>query len=99
MQQELESLENTSEDAAKTVVLDQSRVGRLSRMDALQGQAISKEMLRRRAIEKLQIIAALKRIENDEYGYCVKCGEEIVVKRLELNPAAALCIICAEKVE
>ena len=99
MQQDIDNLNVTSEDAAKTVVLDQSRVGRLSRMDALQGQAISKEMLRRRAIEKRNIIAALKRIDNDEYGYCVNCEEEIVVKRLELNPAVSLCITCAEKAE
>ncbi len=40
-QKELLDLEIMGDEAAKTVELDQTRVGRLSRMDALQGQAVS----------------------------------------------------------
>ena len=98
-QVELRELEQTGDDASKTVELDQTRVGRLSRMDALQGQAMSLEMKRRRQLELKNIAAALRRIENNEYGYCVKCDEEIATKRLEFDPAAALCIECANKTE
>ena len=98
-QAELRELEQTGDDASKTVELDQSRVGRLSRMDALQGQAMSQEMKRRRQLELKNIAAALRRIENDEYGYCVKCDEKIATKRLDFDPAAALCIECANKKE
>ena len=55
-QKELLDLEETGNDAAKTVELDQTRVGRLSRMDALQGQAMSLEMKRRRQIELQKIL-------------------------------------------
>lgn len=79
----------------KPVELDQTRVGRLSRMDALQLEAMAEETVRRRNAEILQIDAALGRIENDEYGLCVKCGQEIGVKRLELQPMVAFCIECA----
>ncbi len=79
----------------KPVELDQTRVGRLSRMDALQLEAMAEETVRRRKAEILQIDAALGRIENDEYGLCVKCGQEIGVKRLELQPMVAFCIECA----
>lgn len=96
LQQEITELGKTGDDASKTVELDQSRVGRLSRMDALQGQAMSLEMKRRRDIELQKITSALLRIENDEFGYCVKCEKEIVIKRLEFDPAAPLCIDCAE---
>lgn len=92
-------LEKTGNQAAETVELDQSRVGRLSRMDALQGQAMSQEAQRRRQLEMQRIASALRRIEEDEYGYCLECGEDIAVKRLELNPAAPLCINCASKSE
>jgi len=89
----------TGDDASRTVELDQARIGRLSRMDALQSQAMSREASRRRSEHILRIRAALKRLEEDEYGRCVRCGEAINPKRLELDPATALCITCAESAE
>jgi len=79
------------------VELDQSRVGRLSRMDALQGQAMAKETERRRGLELQRIASALARIEDEDFGYCVTCGEEIPLKRLELDPAITTCVTCAGK--
>ncbi len=84
-----------SDEDSDPVELDQSRVGRLSRMDALQGQAMAKETERRRKNELSRIEAALTRVENDDYGYCVTCDEEISEKRLELDPSAPFCIDCA----
>lgn len=99
LQQELQALQQTGKDAANIVELDQSRQGRLSRMDALQGQAMSQAMNQRRQIELQKISSALNRIESDDYGYCVKCGEDIAIKRLELDPATPLCIDCASLAE
>lgn len=93
----LQAAESGSE-ATQTVELDQSRVGRLSRMDALQGQAMSQEAQRRREQELLRIEQALKRVAADEYGDCLRCGEAIVAGRLEIDPAATLCIQCASSV-
>lgn len=95
-----ELLDNSSIDqqAADPVELDQSRVGRLSRMDAMQGQAMSLEAKRRREAELLRISSALKRIEAGEYGYCVRCEEEIVPGRLEIDPSVLLCVQCASQV-
>ena len=84
-----------SEGDGDPVELDQSRVGRLSRMDALQGQAMAQETERRRKNELSRIEAAMVRVENDDFGYCVTCDEEISEKRLELDPSAPLCINCA----
>lgn len=95
LQQELLVMDETGQSASRTVTLDQSRVGRLSRMDALQGQAISSDMNRRRQLEIKAIAAALQRIENGDYGYCTQCEEAISAKRLEFNPSASLCIQCA----
>jgi len=95
--QELLGLQETADEAAGTVELDQTSVGRLSRMDALQGQAMSRERDRRRQIELQKIAAALRRIEAGDYGDCVRCGEEIAIRRLDLDPAAPLCIDCASK--
>lgn len=85
----------TGRDAAGTVELDQARVGRLSRMDALQAQAMSRETNRRRELELARIEAALGRIDAGEYGFCVRCGEDIAEGRLLFDPATPLCIACA----
>ena len=95
LQRELRSLLDTGEDAARVVELDQTSVGRLSRMDALQGQAMSQERARRRQRELQRIAAALRRLEDGEYGDCQDCGEPIDVRRLDMDPAATLCIRCA----
>ncbi len=92
---ELEAIMKTSEDDGKPVELDQSRVGRLSRMDALQGQALAQETVRRRKNELSRIEAALTRVDAGDYGYCVNCDEEISAKRLAVDPSTPLCIDCA----
>jgi len=96
-QQALLGLQETADEASRTVELDQTSVGRLSRMDALQEQAMSQERGRRRQIELQKIAAALRRIEAGNYGDCVLCGEEIAIRRLELDAAVPLCINCASK--
>ncbi|MDH5187737.1 MAG: TraR/DksA C4-type zinc finger protein [Rhodospirillaceae bacterium] len=81
----------------KTVTLDQTSVGRLSRMDAMQSQEMALETERRREIELNRIEQALARIKNGEYGFCQSCDEEISKKRLEIDPATPICINCASK--
>ena len=96
-QRDLLDVAKTGDSAAEAVELDQSRVGRLSRMDALQGQAMSQEAQRRRERELANIKQALARIETGDYGYCQQCDEQIAAGRLEIDPSATLCIACAEK--
>ena len=96
---ELRRLIDAHEEARRPVELDQARVGRLSRMDALQGQAMAIETERRRKLELRRIDAALARLDEGEYGACVECGEDIEKRRLDLDPTAALCIDCANSAE
>jgi len=86
----------TGQQAEEIVELDQARVGRLSRMDAMQAQAMSQETGRRRRQYLVEVDAALKRIEHGEYGDCFECGETIKPGRLAANPAVTLCITCAQ---
>jgi DnaK suppressor protein len=92
-------LQETGAEAASTVELDQTTVGRLSRMDDLRAQAMSQESERRRHLELQRINSALQRMAAGEYGYCIRCGEEIALKRLEFDPATPLCIRCASEAE
>jgi DnaK suppressor protein len=88
--------EGTLSDRAP-IELDQQSVGRLSRMDALQGQALAQASDTRRRARKVALEMALRRLESSEFGHCLDCGEPIAFKRLEIDPAATLCIACAQR--
>jgi len=96
---ELLEADETGEQAEEIVELDQTRVGRLSRMDAMQAQAMSLETGRRRRQHLLDINAALKRLKDMDYGDCFECGEFITPARLTADPTATHCIGCAEALE
>jgi DnaK suppressor protein len=83
-------------DARRPVELDQQSVGRLSRMDALQMQAMAIETERRRQSRLARIETALERLDAGEFGECVVCGEPIAPRRLELDLTTPTCLRCAE---
>jgi len=95
--EELQSLSDISLAARDTVTLDQQSVGRLSRMDAMQQQAMAQATERQRGNELVRINQAMSRLDEGDYGYCDECGEEIAAKRLEIDPAAILCVRCASR--
>ena len=96
--EELTQLSDTDADSwddRGTVTLDQQSVGRLSRMDAMQRQAMAQATSRRRAQRRQRILAALARIDEGEFGFCQDCGEPIPPARLELDPTVSGCVSCA----
>ena len=99
LREELQAMAAIGDESAAVVELDQSKVGRLSRMDAMQAQAMAKASGRRREAMLRNIEAALKRIDDGEYGRCRACDEPINPKRLEFDPTALRCIECESKRE
>ncbi len=97
MLDDLEELAASDAESRQAVTLDQSSVGRLSRMDAMQQKEMARETTRRRTIQRQQIRAALRRLEGDDYGHCVLCDEEISPRRLEADPATPFCVRCASR--
>ncbi len=95
VRKELLELSDLSSDARDTVELDQQSVGRLSRMDAMQQQAMAEAFERTRQHDLLRVDQAMRRIADDEYGYCAQCGEEIPDGRLAIDPMAERCVKCA----
>jgi DnaK suppressor protein len=98
LQTELEKLLTDSQESAKPVELNQP-IGRLSRMDALQQQAMAKA--NRAGTEKrLKLIeAALLAIRQQRYGECRRCEEPIGYRRLKARPESPLCLDCQGKLE
>ncbi len=99
MREALQADSEPGDDPAGIVELDQQRVGRLSRMDAMQAQAMAQASGRRREDSLRAIAAALARLDSDDYGYCLSCGKAINKDRLRVDPTAAHCIDCANRAE
>ncbi len=95
LRSDLEKLSAASEEMRAPVELDQNSVGRLSRMDAMQEQAIAQATERKRGHDLVRIELAERRITEDEYGYCEECGNEIPDGRLAIDPMAVCCVGCA----
>jgi len=97
LEQELTDLTEHSAAAAderRPVELDQQSVGRLSRMDAMQVQAMANAVETRRQSRAAQLKAALRRLDEGDFGYCAGCGEEIPPKRLETDLTITRCVTC-----
>ncbi|MCP4073367.1 MAG: TraR/DksA family transcriptional regulator [Hyphomicrobiales bacterium] len=92
---ELMELSQISSEARSTVELDQQSVGRLSRMDAMQQQAMAEAMERTRQKDLVRINQAELRLSDGDYGYCIECDSEIPDGRLAIDPMAERCVKCA----
>jgi DnaK suppressor protein len=98
LEEELRSLREASVHTAadrKPVELDQQSVGRLSRMDAMQQQAMAAAQETRRHGRIKALETAIRRIEAGEFGFCSDCGDFIGLARLELDPTIVRCRDCA----
>ena len=98
LEEERDSLTKASAATAEErapVELDQQSVGRLSRVDAIQVQAMAIATESRRQDSLHRIGAALRRLDDGEYGYCLGCDEDIPAKRLAIDPAVTRCVDCA----
>ena len=71
-------------------------MGRLSRIDAMQQQAMTRAAARLAAMQEERIRTALRRMAAGDYGYCMHCDAEIAETRLRVDPSVATCIVCAQ---
>lgn len=75
--------------------LDQSAVGRLSRIEALQNQGFTKDLQDRERLQLEQVVEALKRIDGGTYGVCADCRKPIRYERLAVFPETRTCSLCS----
>ncbi len=83
----------------ETVELDQTRVGRVSRIDAMQQQKMAEATQRGHQLRRKQIRAALERVEQGTYGDCRLCEEPVGYRRLQARPETPFCVECQSKRE
>jgi DnaK suppressor protein len=82
--------------SAKPVELDQTAVGRVSRVDSMQRQAMAQATRQAMMVQLRQCDAALQAIERGEYGSCRMCEEPVGIKRLMVKPEAPFCLECQQ---
>ncbi|MDT8367787.1 MAG: TraR/DksA C4-type zinc finger protein [Longimicrobiales bacterium] len=83
-----------SDKATATVELDQTAVGRLSRMDSLQNQSMANNLAERERARHAQLRAARARIDAGSFGVCEACGGAIEAGRLFVFPETTECLRC-----
>lgn len=91
----LERSMRVTNEALRPVVLDQSAVGRLSRIDSLQNQGLTRNLQEREQVRLDQLVGALRRMTDGTYGVCVGCRGPIAFERLQVFPETPTCAACA----
>jgi DnaK suppressor protein len=94
LKRELEQSLEAGAESAKQVELDQSAVGRLSRIDAIQQQKMAEAARRNVRVRVSQCAAALEAVTRGEYGFCRACEEPIGYRRMDARPESPLCVGC-----
>jgi len=85
-----------AKSATSVVRLDQSSVGRLSRMDAMQQQSMAVSTRVKAQASLRKTLKALHRMDSEDFGYCDQCDEPIQFKRLKVQPQASHCLKCQD---
>ena len=95
---ELDGQLTTAKTGSKPVDVDEP-IGRVSRMDAMQQQQMAKAHRLRIEQRLQQANAAIARMERDEYGECLLCGDDVGYKRLSAKPESPMCLVCQSERE
>ncbi|MDZ7805680.1 MAG: TraR/DksA C4-type zinc finger protein [Gracilimonas sp.] len=90
----IKSINSEIEELTKPANPDKA-IGRLSRMDAINNKSTNESALREQKDRLQKLNRALEKIEEDNFGKCVKCGNVISIGRLEYMPWTSKCINCA----
>lgn len=73
----------------------ENAIGRVSRMDAIQNKSVTEAALRktREKLENLEY--ALTKVDEEDFGLCVKCKQPIPVGRILIMPQSRTCVSCS----
>ena len=78
-------------------IAPENAIGRVSRMDAINNKAVNEMALRQCEFKLNKLKLALVKIDEDYFGKCSRCGQDIQEGRVMLLPENTLCIRCASR--
>ena len=96
----LEELKKTKESIkdyreATKPISPENAIGRISRMDAINNKSVVESALRK-AEEKYNLLKlVLDKVEEPDFGSCIRCSEKIPLGRILLMPQSRMCVGCA----
>ena len=70
-------------------------IGRVSRMDAINNKSVNEASLRQAEVKLGNLKRVLSKIDDDDFGICLKCKQPIPVGRILIRPESLLCVNCA----
>jgi DnaK suppressor protein len=74
----------------------ENAIGRVSRMDAINNKSVVEAALRK-AEEKLnKLKLVLDKVNDADFGLCMRCGNPIPIGRILLMPQSRNCVRCAQ---
>ena len=78
-------------------VKPENSLGRISRMDAINNKSVMESALRNKRNKLTKLKTALLHIDDEKFGYCSSCKNEIQIKRLLFMPESNQCVRCAAR--
>ena len=72
-------------------------IGRISRMDAINNKSVSIAALTKKKEKLLALKSIINHIDDDNFGKCISCGNEIPIGRILIIPESKKCINCASR--
>ena len=73
----------------------ENAIGRISRMDAINNRSVNEAALRSSRNKLSNLRNALSRVDDDDFGICIRCHRPIQEGRLILMPESTCCVSCA----
>lgn len=70
-------------------------LGDLARFELMNDQLITEKTLKEAQIRRNKLEYALRKVDEEGFGLCIECDEEIAYERLLLLPESTHCIECA----
>lgn len=70
-------------------------IGRVSRMDAINNKSVIESALRESKQKLFELNNIKNKMDDENFGRCFKCSNNINLKRLMIRPNSRLCVNCA----
>lgn len=75
-------------------IAPENAIGRVSRMDAINNKSINDLALKNTELKLINLRVALSRIDDTDFGICIRCQNPIPIGRILLIPQAITCVNC-----
>ena len=71
-------------------------IGRISRMDAINNKSITEAALRQSEEKLVNLNRVLSKLDENDFGICLKCRQKIPFGRILIRPESLYCVNCAK---